>query len=91
MSDQNDNPEVTIKPEEDARLPVLEAQIEREWREYRAGYAKSLQKTGRLQMQVRETALCCVRVLHQYEERGLGADQGREAMQAFIHPQWDRS
>ncbi len=91
MSNEKDNPQVSIKPEEDARLPILEAQIEREWRQFRPGYVKSLQKTGQFQKQVHETALCCVRVLHQYEERGLGADQGREAMQAFIHPQWDRS
>jgi FKBP-type peptidyl-prolyl cis-trans isomerase (trigger factor) len=91
MSNEKDNPQGSIRPEEDARLPILEAQIEREWRQFRSSYVRSLQKTGQLQKQVRETALQCVKVLLQYEEAGHGADQGREAMQVFIHPQWDRS
>jgi hypothetical protein len=33
---------VTIKPEEDARLPILEAEIEREWNNYRGAYVKRL-------------------------------------------------
>lgn len=91
MDGLNQNPQVTFKPEEDARLPLLEAQIEREWRQHRSAYVGSLTEDGRLKSQVREVALDCVRVLHQYEERGLGADQAREAMQMFINPQFDRS
>ena len=90
-SNESDNPQVTIKPEEDARLPILKAQIEREWRQFRKAYVKELLKNGRLKSQVHATAIWCVQVLHQYEERGLGADQGREAIQALIHPQFDRS
>jgi hypothetical protein len=91
MGRQNDNPHVSIKPEEDGRLPILEGQIEREWGNDRPAYLKSLKVSGQFQKQVHETALSCVKVLHQYEERGLGADQGREAIQSLIHPQWDRS
>ena len=35
MSSQNESPQLSIKPEEDARLPILEAEIEREWNNYR--------------------------------------------------------
>jgi hypothetical protein len=91
MRNANDNPQVSIKPEEDARLPILEARIEREWRQYRSGYVKSLQKSGQLQKQVRATALWCVQVLHDAENRGLNPDQGRELIQPLIHPQWDSS
>ena len=52
---------------------------------------KSLQKAGQLQKQVHETALWCVQVLRDAENRGLNPDQGRELMQPLIHPQWDRS
>ena len=87
MNSQAEHPKVTVKPEEDARLPVLRAQIEREWNQSRPGYVKNLVRAGRLQEQLRETALQCVKVLQQYEEAGHGADQGREAIQALIHPQ----
>jgi hypothetical protein len=53
--------------------------IERECRQFRPEHVKSLQNTNPLQgqvHQVHETALWCVWVLHQYEERGLRADQG---------------
>lgn len=89
---RDENPRVSIKPEEDARLPILEAQIEREWRQYRRAYVKSLLKAGQLQEQVHETALQCVRLLHEYQNNGQNPDQAREAMYAyFIHPQRDRS
>jgi hypothetical protein len=91
MSNKNEVPQVSITPEEDARLPILEAQIEREWCQHRSGYVKSLKRAGTLKKQLRETALACIRVLHQYQNAGLNPDQGREAMGVFIHPQWDRS
>ena len=91
MSSQNDNPQVSTKPEEDAGLPILEAQIEREWCQHRSGYVKSLKQAGTLKRQLRETALSCIRVLHQYQNAGLSPDQGREAMRVFIFPEWDRS
>ena len=91
MDGLDQNPQVAIKPEEDARLPILEAQIESEWRQFRSGYVKRLQKTGQLQKQVREIALWCVQVLHDAEKRGLNPDQGRELIQPLIHPQFDRS
>jgi hypothetical protein len=77
---------VTIKPEEDARLPILEAQIETAWIKHRATYYRMLQKNGTLKKQLRETALRCVLVLHQYQEKGLNPDQGREAIQELIVP-----
>lgn len=83
-------PQVSIKPEEDARLPILEAEIEATWRAHRPRYVKLLEATGRMQEQVRETALQCVMVLHQYQNKGLNPDQGREAIQPLIMPQADR-
>ena len=83
------SPRVEVKPEEDARLPILEAEIEREWRNHRPGYVKNL--GSRMKNQVHETALSCIRIANQYEERGLGADQAREAQQALIHPQLNQS
>jgi hypothetical protein len=83
---------VTIEPEEDARLPILEARIERDRKAYRRGHVKALkaQGPGTLEREIKSTALLCVRVLHQYEERGLGADQAREVVQELIIPQPDR-
>lgn len=91
INSQAEVPRVSIEPLEDARLPILEAQIEREWREYRKAYVNELLRNDKLKSQVRETALWCLHVLRQYEERGLGADQAREAMRPLIHPQWDCS
>ena len=45
-----------VSPEEDARLPILEAEIEREWSQHRSGYLKSLKQAGTLKKQLRETA-----------------------------------
>jgi hypothetical protein len=91
LSNENQIPQVCISPEEDARLPILEAEIEREWSQHRSGYVKSLKRAGTLKKQIRETALDCIRVLHQYQNAGLSPDQGREAMRVFIFPEWDRS
>ena len=85
------SPRVEVKPEEDARLPILEAEIEREWRNHRPGYVKNLLSANRLRKQVHQTALSCIRVANEYEERGHGADQAREAQQALIHPQRNQS
>ena len=90
MNSQAEAPQVTIKPEEDARLPSLKAEIEREWRKSRKGYVKNLEKENRLQEQIKETALQCVKLLHEYQNRGLNPDQGREAIQSLIHPQHSR-
>jgi hypothetical protein len=83
--------QIDVKPEEDARLPILEAEIEREWRNHRKAYVKELLSQNRLKSQVHQTALQCVLVLHQYEARGLTPDQGREAMMPLIFPEHDRS
>ncbi len=80
-------PQVSIPPEEDARLPILEAEIESTWRAHQKRYVKYLEKEGALRNQIRETARTCVRVLHQCENRGLNPDQGREAIQELIYPQ----
>jgi hypothetical protein len=75
------------RPEEDARLPILEAEIERRWQTDRPKYYDLLQKEGALKKQVRETALMCVSVLQQYQSKGLNPDQGREAIQELVAPQ----
>jgi hypothetical protein len=69
-------PQASIPPTEDARLPILEPEIEREWRNCRNGYVKSLLASGKLQEQVKETALWCISVLDEYQSRGLNPDQG---------------
>jgi len=87
---ENEDGKVSVKPEDDARLPILEAEIERHWLEYRKPYVRELKKQNRLQEQIKETALDCVELLHRYQEKGHGADQAREAMWAYlIHPQQD--
>jgi len=91
MSDHDDNAHLSIAPDEDAGLPVLEAEIEREWRQWRRSCVKDLVARNRLKERVRETALWCVRVLDEYQNRGLGADQGREAIRALINPDLDQS
>jgi hypothetical protein len=91
MSNENDNPQVNVKPEEDARLPILEARIEREWSLYRPKYLKSLKDKGTLEKEIHQTALMCIETLHQFQNKGLGADQRHEAIRAFIHPECDRS
>ena len=92
MSSPIENPQEPIKPEEDARLPILEAEIEREWRAHRKAFVRELEKQKFLHQAIKNTAIACVELLHQYEKRGHGADQAREAMYAYlIHPQGDRS
>jgi hypothetical protein len=91
MNDPEHNPQVSIPPEEDARLPILEAEIEREWNQWRPKYVRDLKAKGTLQHQIRNTALWCIQVLNRYEERGLGADMGREAIRALILPEFDHS
>jgi len=54
-------------------------------------YVKNLLSANRLREQVHQTALSCIRVANEYEERGHGADQAREAQQALIHPQRNQS
>jgi hypothetical protein len=91
MSSRNEIPQVSIKPEEGARLPMLEAQIEREWRLYRPQYVKQLLKENSLKSQVHETALWCIETMDRAAERGANPDQQRELMQPLIQPEWDRS
>jgi hypothetical protein len=86
MDNQNGNLRVTIKPEEDARLPILEARIGREWRQFRKAFVKELIKDGMLERAVKDTALQCVRVLHEYQNAGHNPDQGREAIIPLIRP-----
>ena len=78
--------QVSIPPEEDARLPVLEAQIETQWRRFRPKYVKQLESQSRLPEQIKETALSCISLLNDYQNRGLNPDQGREAIQDLIIP-----
>jgi hypothetical protein len=77
---------ISIPPEEDARLPILEAKIEKQWMRFRQKYYQRLKSEGQLAKTVRETALDCIRLMNQYEEHGLNPDQAREAMQELIQP-----
>ena len=76
-----------ISPEEDARLPIYESMIEREWFKWRPSYVRQLKAGGTFKREVRATALQCVLVLQQYQKRGLGADMGREAAHSLIVPE----
>jgi len=69
---------VTIKPQEDARLPILEAEIESAWAQHRRKMYRELKAQGTLQQIIHNLALHCILVVHQYEERGHGADMARE-------------
>ena len=81
---------VSVRPEEDARLPILEAEIESHWLQHRKAFVRELRKENRLEQAIKATALDCVKVLQQYEESGHGADQAREVMWAYlIHPRQD--
>ena len=57
MPNQENIPQVTIKPSEDARLPTLEARIERDWKQWHPSYYRMLKKEGTLQSQIKQTAL----------------------------------
>jgi hypothetical protein len=87
MSPEPHYPQVTIPPEEDARLAPLEGDIEYQWREFRPRYFQKLQENGQVESAIHQMALTCIRVLHQYQNKGLGADQGREAIQPLIVPE----
>jgi hypothetical protein len=78
---------VSIPLEEDARLPILEVEIESTWRAHRKQYVKFLESCGTLKSQIRDTALSCVQVLQQCQNRGLNPDQGRDLIQELIYPQ----
>jgi hypothetical protein len=87
---ENEDAKVSVKPEEDARLLILEAEIERHWLQYRKAYVRELRKENRLEIAIKATALDCVKLLHQYQEKGHNPDQAREAMWAYlIHPRQD--
>jgi hypothetical protein len=46
MDASNQHTQVTISPEEDARLPILEARIEREWKQWRRPLQKLEERRG---------------------------------------------
>lgn len=77
---------VRVAPEEDARYPIYQEIVEREWRKWRPSLVKVLTADGTLQKQIDQTALDCVRILQEYQARGLGPDMGREAAQSLIIP-----
>ena len=79
-------PQTFVKPEEDARLGPLEARIEREWRQFRPKYFREIKASGRLQSEIRHTAIWCIETLNQFEAKGLNPDQGREAIRELILP-----
>jgi len=87
---ENEDAKVSVKPEEDARLPILEAEIEREWRQHRKAFVRELINQNYLQKAIKNTALSCVRVLQEYEAAGHNPDQGREAMRELIFPRQDQ-
>ncbi len=80
MENQSPAQQVTLPPEEDARLPILEAEIESFWMRSRPKYLKSLKANGTLKSTLRDVALDSVRILHRAQNRGLNPDQGRELM-----------
>ena len=87
---ENEDLKVSVKPEEDARLPILEAEIESHWLQHRKAFVRELRKENRLEKAIKATALDCVKLLHQYQEKGHNPDQAREAMWAYlIHPRQD--
>jgi hypothetical protein len=90
MASQPQHPQVTIKPEEDARLAPLEGYIESQWEKFRPKYYRMLKENGTLEAAVHQMGLMCVGVLNQYQNAGLGPDQGREAIQPLILPQLER-
>lgn len=91
MAELEHNPDESIPPEEDARLPILEAEIEKEWRQWRPKYVQDLMAKGALQKQIRETALWCIETMNRGASRGMSPDQQREMVRPLIHPQFDRS
>ena len=78
---------VDISPEEDARLPIYESIVEREWTRWRPSYVQRLKADGIFESEVRATALQCVHILQEYQKRGLGPDMGREAAHGLIVPE----
>jgi hypothetical protein len=82
-----DRQHVTIAPEDDARLAPLRGYIESQWRKFRPAYYATLKQSGDVENQVHQMGLWCIKVLNQFQEAGLGADQGREAIQPLIVPE----
>jgi len=79
-----------VEMEEDARYPIYQAIIEREWRQWRPRYVKLLMAEGSLKQTVDQMALMCVHTLQQCEKCELGPDQGRELVNQMIIPQDDQ-
>lgn len=86
MQDETEVNSVDIPPREDARYPLDQAIIEREWGQWRPRYVKLLVAEGSLKQSVDQMALMCVHTLQQCERRGLGPDQGRELVNDMIIP-----
>ncbi len=84
MTTQVHHPQVSISPEEDARLPIYEAMIETMWMNHAPKMYKELKKSGKLQQVIHERAVSCVTVLHQYQDAGMNPDQGRKAAEDLI-------
>jgi thermostable 8-oxoguanine DNA glycosylase len=72
MSGPDTKPQESVKPEDDARLPSLEARIDREWSQFRPKFYKALKES------IHKTAIWCIETLNQAQENGLNPDQGRE-------------
>jgi hypothetical protein len=89
VEDKTKSNSVDIPPQEDARYPIYQAIIEREWREWRPRYVKLLVAEGSLKQCVDQMPLMCVNTLQQCERRGLGPDQGRELVNDMIIPRND--
>jgi hypothetical protein len=86
----NEDENVSVQPADDARLPILEAEIESHWLQYRKAFVSELRKENRLEKTIKATALDCVKLLHHHQEKGHHPDQAREAMWAYlIHPRQD--
>src|SRR5579862_670085 len=83
MLDPQHNPQVSIPPEEDARLSCTRGGNREGVAPVASEVRERSESKGATQIQIRETALWCVQVLDEYQNRGLNPDQGREAIRAF--------
>ncbi len=63
---------------EDARFPILKAQAEEHWREFRPKYVQKLQREKKLDEVLNQAVDSAILILHQCERKGLNPDQARE-------------
>jgi len=67
-----------LPPQEDARLPVLRASADANWRQHNPELVEQLEKSGSMNRLLDSAAERAVNVLQQAEERGVPANQAEE-------------